>query len=176
MRTPLSLALLERAVIEAGGELIQACRLAGVSLYEVNQWCMADPSVDQTIKASQRLGWMSLEQEAYRRAVHGVSEAVYHKGEVVGHKQVYSDGLLSKLLDAKLPDYSKSQSGSGVTVNVAVMPRANTYEEWLAQRVSTVTPDAVPDAVEGEYKEVSPEARAAYRLMAPPDATLPDCL
>lgn len=44
-----------------------------------------------------------LEQEARRRALKGVKEAVYHKGEVVGHVQRYSDVLTIFLLKAHRP-------------------------------------------------------------------------
>ncbi len=44
-----------------------------------------------------------LESEARRRAVDGVEEKIYHKGEVVGTKLNYSDTLLIFLLKGVLP-------------------------------------------------------------------------
>ena len=44
-----------------------------------------------------------LESEARRRAVDGVEEKIYHKGEVVGTKLNYSDTLLIFLLKGALP-------------------------------------------------------------------------
>jgi hypothetical protein len=41
------------------------------------------------------------EQEAFRRAVEGVVDDVYHQGVVVGQKRVYSDSLLALLLKGR---------------------------------------------------------------------------
>lgn len=43
--------------------------------------------------------------EANRRAVEGVPEPIYHQGERVGSKQVYSDRLLLKLLEVADPRF-----------------------------------------------------------------------
>lgn len=75
------------------------------------------------------------EDEAARRAIEGVKKDVYYKGEVVGQEVVYSDGLLSKLLDgAKPAKYQpKKESNTSVTVQVglAVVPMtAPRLEDW----------------------------------------------
>lgn len=54
---------------------------------------------DQAIKDSQD----ALEDEAYRRAVIGITEPVFQGGVLVGHVQKYSDGLLTFLLKAHNP-------------------------------------------------------------------------
>lgn len=75
------------------------------------------------------------EDEATRRGVEGVDKDVYYKGEVVGQERVYSDGLLSKLLDgAKRDKYQpKKESTTNVNVQVglAVVPMTNPgLEDW----------------------------------------------
>jgi hypothetical protein len=46
-----------------------------------------------------------LEMEAHRRAMEGWEEPIVNKeGEIVGHKQIYSDRLMVKLLESNNPD------------------------------------------------------------------------
>ena len=45
-----------------------------------------------------------MEQEARRRAVMGVQEPVYYRGELVGHVRKFSDTLLIFLLKARRPE------------------------------------------------------------------------
>jgi len=46
----------------------------------------------------------TMEEEARRRAVEGVQEAVYYEGKVCGHRLRYSDNLLMFLLKAARPE------------------------------------------------------------------------
>lgn len=50
-----------------------------------------------------------IEEAAYTRAVNGVKRDVYYKGEVVGEETVYSDALLSMMLQARRSDVYKSR-------------------------------------------------------------------
>lgn len=51
-----------------------------------------------------------MEREAYRRAVEGVEEPVYQRGELVGQVRRYSDQLLMFLLKARRPEvYRENQ-------------------------------------------------------------------
>lgn len=75
------------------------------------------------------------EDEATRRGVEGVDKDVYYKGEVVGQERVYSDGLLSKLLDGAKRDKYQPKKDASTTVNVqvglAVVPMTNPgLEDW----------------------------------------------
>lgn len=65
-----------------------------------------------------------LEDTAVQRAVEGVSEPVFYKGMVVGHKVIYSDALLQFLLKHNKPDkYRENQNnGGGSAFNFAVLP------------------------------------------------------
>lgn len=46
----------------------------------------------------------TMEAEAYRRAVNGTAEPVYHQGAEVGSTQRYSDTLLIFMLKARAPE------------------------------------------------------------------------
>ena len=70
-----------------------------------------------TIAAVARL--QAAEDEAFRRAVEGTEEPVYHKGAICGHVRRYSDSLLTLLLKAGDPD--KYADRSKVTHQGAVL-------------------------------------------------------
>ena len=82
-----------------------------------------------------------LEQEAIRRAHDGVMDPVYYKGEVVGHKLLYSDQLLMFLLRGTRPEKYNQGASGGANVNikfgVAVLPMtAPSADEWEAKAIS----------------------------------------
>ena len=163
-RTPETLEAIEQAICQNAGSLLRASRAVGVSLFELNRWIMADPEVAARIKTAQLVGYASLEDEAYRRAVLGVEEPVYYKGDKAGTRTVYSDGLLQTLLKARVPGFSQENEHQGVTVNVNLMPRASTYEEWLEQKQAATEQKLLQDNT-----PVSDAARAAYALMKQPE-------
>jgi hypothetical protein len=51
-----------------------------------------------------------LEDEAHRRAVEGVPEPIFSRGEVVGERRVYSDRLIEFLLKARRPAVYREQA------------------------------------------------------------------
>lgn len=75
-----------------------ACDQIGISRRTPIDWCQRDPAFAQAYEDAKEDAVDVLEDEAGRRAVHGVSEPVYQGGELVGHKQVFSDRLLETLL------------------------------------------------------------------------------
>lgn len=101
------------------------------------------------------------EAEAARRGREGVLKDVYYKGEVVGQERVYSDGLLSKLLEGAKPDkYNKriNEHKGEVNVNVglAVIPMiAPQIEDWerasldMHQNIIDTTAQEVARQIEG---------------------------
>jgi hypothetical protein len=130
-----------------------------VSLMFVDRWRRDDLEVNERLAEAERVGAQGLISEATRRAVRGIEEDIYYKGEVVGQKTLYSDGLLSKLLEANIPKFSKSQDAANVNVNVNVaniMPRATNYDEWLEMKRATIEKPAVrlPTPVEAEYVDL----------------------
>lgn len=68
----------------------------------------------------------ALEAEARRRAVEGVKEPVFHKGEIVGSVTKYSDKMLELVLKAEMPEkYKDAQLGDSTSSGVLVVPRSN---------------------------------------------------
>lgn len=165
MRTAKTLTHLEEQLQRNCGDRLAACKYVGVSLVFVNQWCKDDKEVAERLQEAERVGTQGLVSAAIQRAVHGIDEDVYFRGEVVGSKKNYSDGLLQTLLKAKVPEFAKDgeNSSSNVTVNIAnIMPRADTYEQWLSMKQATLnspaaalpSPDEVVHTV--EFTEVQP--------------------
>lgn len=78
-----------------------------------------------------------LVQEAKRRAVHGVEEDVYYKGEVVGQKRVYSDSLLQTLLKAKDPSFRETRNvvTADVTSTVSAGAPAIDYTKFSEEEL-----------------------------------------
>lgn len=184
VRTDATLSVLVMALQNNCGDLFRACQLAGVSLLFVQKWCKDDTDVATAIDEAERVGAMALQSAAIQRAVHGVEKGVYFKGERVDTEIQYSDGLLTRLMEAKIPLFSKKEDAGGATFNgptqINIMPRAKDYDEWLNMKNSTIQSNATRDARDANAAalpapepaliDVTPEAKAAYRLMAPPEA------
>ncbi len=160
-RTLDALEQIERQIIQSHGDLMAASRALTFNPVDIQQWMASDPEVAATIANAQRLGWATLESEAIRRAT-GYDEEVWYQGEMVGYKNVYSDGLLQTLLKARVDGHQAEQPGlRALAVQVNVMPRASTYEEWQAQRQMQLTADDSQSRVDNmvvnaDYEEVSP--------------------
>lgn len=155
MRNEATLTTLVRELERNCGDELAAARACGVSLTFVNQWRKDDKEVDERLAEAARVGTQGLVSAAIQRAVHGVEKGVYFKGVRVDTETVYSDGLLQTLLKAKVPEFQKESEGGpvNVQVNVAnVMPRASSYDEWLAMKTATLEKpkDALPAPDERE--------------------------
>lgn len=173
MRTQATLDHLVDTLIASAGDWSYTAKATGTSLAFIRQWRADDPETDKILKEAERDATQGLVGEAIRRAVRGVEEDVYYKGDVVGSRTVYSDSLLTTLLKARVAEFRDTSSTPQVTVNVAnLMPRASSYDEWLAMKESTLTPEP---AIEAPFKALdapapstSPsELEAVYAVMAP---------
>lgn len=190
MRTEATLDQICAALQRNCGDQYEACREVGVSLVFLDQWARDDKKVAERVTEAARVGNMGLVSAAIKRAVHGVEEDVYYKGVVVGAKTSYSDTLLTTLLKAKVPDFHKDAEGGGVQVNVQianVMPRAETYEQWLDMKQRTVSgaraledrraSDEAIDVVFADVPEREAGLAALGRIMCEPGpAPLADLL
>lgn len=77
--------------------------------------------------------------EVTRRAIEGIPKGVYHKGVLVDTELVYSDTLLVKMMEATLPEYTKTPEANtgGVTIQI------NTFSDKpTPEIVIDVTPTA----------------------------------
>lgn len=165
MRNEATLAAIATELQRNCGDALAACKAVGVSLLFMNQWRKDDKEVDARFKEAEQVGTQGLVSAAIQRAVHGVQKGIYYKGEKVDTEMVYSDGLLTTLLKAKVPEFAKDAEGGGVHVNVNVanlMPRADNYEQWLEMKAQTLArpTEALPapsdEVIEAEYEEITP--------------------
>lgn len=141
MRNQLTLDALCRELQMNCGDALAACKAVGVSLIFLNQWRKDDKEVHEKITEAERVGTQGLVSAAIQRGVQGIQKDVYYKGIVVGQQTEYSDSLLNTLLRVKVPEFAKDgEHAPQVTVNIAnLMPRATTYEEWLAMKDATLS-------------------------------------
>ena len=81
----------------------QAAEAAGIERRSHYYWLQHDPDYRQRFEQSDAIAIRALEDEAARRAMHGVDEPVFHQGEVCGTVRKYSDRLLEFLLKGRDP-------------------------------------------------------------------------
>lgn len=87
-----------------GGTIAAGAKAAGVHRATAYKWRDEDPEFAAAWDEAIEQGTDALEDEAKRRAVEGVKEPVFHKGEICGHVQRYSDTLLIFMLKARRPE------------------------------------------------------------------------
>lgn len=98
------------------GNRTTASRAIGVSYNTVDRWREGDADFDRAYEEALEEAADLLEQEARRRAVEGTTRKRYDKdGNLISEEQVYSDSLLSKLLDGAKPDKYKQRVASEMT-------------------------------------------------------------
>jgi hypothetical protein len=86
------------------GTLTAGCKAARVSPHTVYQWREHDEPFSIAEHEARNAFADALEQEAVRRAWHGVQKPVYHEGRIVGHVRELSDVLLMFMLKALRPE------------------------------------------------------------------------
>ncbi len=167
MRTDANLKAVCDALQQNCGDMHNAARQAGISPHFLYVWMKDDPEASKQVNEAQRVGWGAIESAIIQRAVHGVEKDVYYKGAVVGQQREYSDTLLGRLAEARIPEYKKGEAGtnnfSGPT-QINIMPRAENFEQWLEMKRATLAnreldalpaPSAnLPDILVGEYIEI----------------------
>jgi len=82
-----------------------ACDAVGIERCTAYRARLADEAFAKAWDDAMESGVDKAEREAFRRAVEGVEEAVWHQGVAVGTKRVYSDALLGKVLSARRASY-----------------------------------------------------------------------
>jgi len=147
------------------GDVHRSCRMAGISPDFLFNWMRDDKVAAEAVEEAKRVGYLGIESAIIDRAIHGVEKQIFYKGEVCGYETVYSDSLLSKLADARLEGFRKGDD-KGNTFNgptqINIMPRANSYDEWLAMKDATLARRAneaalpkpsVPLVLQGSFVE-----------------------
>lgn len=87
--------------LEEHGLLHTAARAVGTTAKQVQRYRDNNAEFDAAVRDALELSTDTLEREARRRGVDGVVKGVYYQGDLVATEVVYSDTLLSKMLDAK---------------------------------------------------------------------------
>lgn len=165
MRTDLNLMQICAELRTNYGDMFKSAMAVGLSVDFIEKWKKDDATAREQIDEAQRVGRMGLASVLIDRAVNGVEEDVWFKGEAVGTKIVRSDMLLVKAVEAYAPEFKKGGDGAGgVHVNVQVnnMPRASNFAEWLDMKARTLQdradekalaapPVQIPEALTGVY-------------------------
>lgn len=104
----------------------RACDVVGIERCTAYRKRQADPDFAREWDEAMEAGIDRAEQEAFRRAVEGTVEDVYHQGVVVGQKRNYSDALLAKVLAARRSSYRTSATevsgpGGGPVQNAVII-------------------------------------------------------
>lgn len=105
-----------------------------------------------------------LEEEAIRRAMEGVMEPIYYKGQCVGHKLNYSDQLMMFLMRGMDPErYRDGSRGARVNVafGVAVLPMTAPNEQDWEKRALRMHSEQEPVIIDA--KPVEEETRMVVR-------------
>lgn len=101
VRTPEKEAELLAAVVKNGGNISKSCEEVGIGRQTVYDWKDAHEDFAQALEKACERGVDALEDEATRRAFHGVEEPVYQGGARIGTIQKYSDTLMIFLMKGR---------------------------------------------------------------------------
>jgi len=97
----------QRAFIEAYcrlGTVGKARKATKLHYAQHYKWLQADPLYREAFEWAKMVVNGQIEDEIYRRGVQGWLEPVYYQGEVCGRVRRYSDGLLTFLAKARMPE------------------------------------------------------------------------
>jgi hypothetical protein len=106
-----------------------------------------------------------LEAEAFRRAIEGVLDPVYYKGEICGYKNVYSDSVLLAMLRRFKPEYRDRidinktlKADFGITILPMTAPDTGNWEQnSIGVHEGQKSLTAPENIVEGEIVEEKAE-------------------
>jgi len=87
----------------------KASSMSGLNRSVADDLRVRVPDFDRLWKEAHEDATDDLESAAFTRAVEGVTEDIFWRGEVVGVKTTYSDGLLSMMLQGRRPDKYKQR-------------------------------------------------------------------
>ena len=111
------------------GTLSGAARSTNVSRSSHRRWLQQDPEYVGKFGDVNEEATDALEQEARRRALEGVEEPVFYKGERVGSIRKFSDQLLMLLLMAKRPNQFRERVDVTSKVDHGLRNRPGDHED-----------------------------------------------
>jgi hypothetical protein len=142
-----------QAIAETG-ILTVAAKRAGVDRNTIMRWKKNYPAFMDAFDQALEISIDLLEVEARNRAIRGVKEPVFYKGEIVGHIEKPSDRLMELLLRAHRPEkYADRQQidlNAVFSVEVAgfAAPGSTTLDAQVVDYVEVDKPSG--DTAEGE--------------------------
>ncbi len=155
----------------------KACKMAGISTRTAYDWRMDQSDVlfqDAYAKAF-KLGLMRAESEMWRRGIDGYDEPVYHQGQLVGTRRVYSDTAAIFMLKGADPEkYAERRHHTGqpatqvqVEVNYAALTPEELQARLEAVRMAlSAAPGAPGDVIETqEVRGATDPAERAYEAV-----------
>lgn len=89
--------------IARGWSIARAAKTAGVTLAAPYEFRRNNAAFAQQWRMAYEAGTDRMEDTAVDRAINGVQEGVWHKGQLVGFQVRYSDSLLQFLLKSRRP-------------------------------------------------------------------------
>ncbi len=89
-----------------------AAKATGITRQTVYDWLSKSRAFKIKFNAAMQTINAYLEDEAIRRAVHGIDKAIFHQGKKVDTVKEYSDTLLAMLLKSHMPDNYKDRTAS----------------------------------------------------------------
>lgn len=101
------------------GNISLSCKIVGIHRNTIYAWLKSDSEFAKDFEIAELASTESLEAEAYRRAVNGVSHTipVYSRGEYVTDivETKYSDNLLMFLLKGRMPRKYRDNVSAEIT-------------------------------------------------------------
>lgn len=159
------------ATLSDTGNMTAACMVAGISRTEMYRRRDADPALRAAWEAAIEVSVDKLELVARDRALQGVKEPVYYKGDVVGHVHKPSDRLMELLLKAHRPDkfnpVQKLEHSGGVSIAVMQFDGTHTAPGAASR---TIEHSPLPGAESESASLLSAELPSSEV----PSASLPD--
>jgi len=123
------------ALAQTGGRVAEAAKAAGYQdTSAVQKFRRENEEFAEEWEQAVEAGTDMLVDEVVRRAIDGVHEPQYYKGEVVGYTLKFSDALLMFQIRARRPEqYRETARGGEINMNfgIAVLPMtAPDDTEW----------------------------------------------
>ena len=130
------------------GLMQQSAKLAGLDKHQIDKYAAGKTAESENFALNLQDAaetWSdTIRSEITRRAIEGVDKDVYYKGTWVATEKVYSDGLLTKMAEATLPEYKKAAEQPQPNIVISIntfQPDAPTPTAMVVDTTATFTSD-----------------------------------
>lgn len=104
--------------LEKSGNIKATAAMLNVTVPTIYNAISKDELFAAAIEIAKEKSNHTIETELRRRAIEGVTEDVYFKGDVVGQKTTYSDRLLELLAKGNIDKYGSLEKNNGIEINI----------------------------------------------------------